>query len=90
MLMLFCIYLQPPNGTAQGANSSHEKKAKIQEQLRTIRLLFKRLRLIYEKCNENCQVPVYNINIIIFDLFTIFLNYIYLLFREWNIPILKV
>lgn len=49
--------IQPPNGTSQGTNSSNEKKAKIQEQLRTIRLLFKRLRLIYEKCNENCQVP---------------------------------
>ncbi|XP_067011181.2 mediator of RNA polymerase II transcription subunit 30 [Anabrus simplex] len=47
--------IQPPNGTAQGATTSTEKKAKVQEQLRTIRLLFKRLRLIYEKCNENCQ-----------------------------------
>lgn len=47
--------IQPPNGTAQGANTSSEKKAKVQEQLRTIRLLFKRLRLIYDKCNENCQ-----------------------------------
>ncbi|KAG8222387.1 hypothetical protein J437_LFUL003007 [Ladona fulva] len=47
--------IQPPNGTAQGANAANEKKAKIQEQLKTIRLLFKRLRLIYEKCNENCQ-----------------------------------
>lgn len=24
--------------------------------MRTIRLLFKRLRLIYEKCNESCQL----------------------------------
>lgn len=47
--------IQPPNGTAQGANTSNEKKAKVQEQLRTIKILFKRLRLIYEKCNENCQ-----------------------------------
>uniref|UniRef100_A0A6M2DIX8 Mediator of RNA polymerase II transcription subunit 30 n=1 Tax=Xenopsylla cheopis TaxID=163159 RepID=A0A6M2DIX8_XENCH len=47
--------IQPPNGTVQGSTSSNEKKAKVQEQLRTIRLLFKRLRLIYEKCNENCQ-----------------------------------
>nr|CAD7399544.1 unnamed protein product [Timema poppensis] len=47
--------IQPPNGTAQGANTSNEKKGKVQEHLKTIRLLFKRLRLIYEKCNENCQ-----------------------------------
>ncbi|KAF2894503.1 hypothetical protein ILUMI_11664 [Ignelater luminosus] len=48
--------IQPPNGTPQGGNTSNEKKAKVQEQLRTIRVLFKRLRLIYEKCNENCQL----------------------------------
>lgn len=52
---LLSFSLQPPNGTAQGANTSNEKKAKVQEQLRTIKILFKRLRLIYEKCNENCQ-----------------------------------
>ncbi|XP_071055202.1 mediator of RNA polymerase II transcription subunit 30 isoform X2 [Onthophagus taurus] len=48
--------IQPPNGTPQGTNISNDKKAKIQEQLRTIRVLFKRLRLIYEKCNDNCQL----------------------------------
>lgn len=48
--------IQPPAGTAQSANASNEKKAKVQELLRTIRVLFKRLRLIYEKCNENCQI----------------------------------
>lgn len=46
--------MQPPNGTPQGTNASNEKKAKMQEQLKTIRLLFKRLRVIYEKCNESC------------------------------------
>lgn len=48
--------IQPPNGTPTSSSASNEKKAKIQEQLRTIRLLFKRLRLIYEKCNENCEI----------------------------------
>lgn len=48
--------IQPPNGTPQGASQSNDKKVKVQEQLRTIRVLFKRLRLIYEKCNENCQI----------------------------------
>ncbi|KAK7869981.1 hypothetical protein R5R35_013749 [Gryllus longicercus] len=47
--------IQPPNGTPQGLSTSSEKKAKVQDQLRTIRVLFKRLRLIYDKCNENCQ-----------------------------------
>lgn len=44
--------VQPPNGTTQGLASSLDKKTKIQEQFRTIRLLFKRLRLLYEKCND--------------------------------------
>lgn len=48
--------LQPPNGMAQGANLANEKKSKVQEQLRTLKLLFRRLRVIYEKCNENCQL----------------------------------
>ncbi|XP_050519520.1 mediator of RNA polymerase II transcription subunit 30-like [Diabrotica virgifera virgifera] len=48
--------IQPPNGTPQSLNTSNEKKAKVQELLRTIRVLFKRLRLIYEKCNEICQL----------------------------------
>ncbi|CAH4028976.1 unnamed protein product [Pieris brassicae] len=45
----------PPSGTALGESASHDKRAKMQEQLRTIRLLFKRLRLIYDKCSETCQ-----------------------------------
>lgn len=48
--------LQPPNGTAQGANMANEKKTKVYEQLKMIKMMFKRLRLIYEKCNENCQL----------------------------------
>ncbi|XP_060535168.1 mediator of RNA polymerase II transcription subunit 30-like isoform X2 [Cylas formicarius] len=48
--------IQPPSGTTQSSTASNEKKAKVQELLRTIRVLFKRLRLIYEKCNENCQI----------------------------------
>lgn len=44
--------IQPPNGTTGMANNSAEKKAKVQEQFRTIRLLFKRLRLLYDKCND--------------------------------------
>ena len=44
--------IQPPNGTSQMATNSAEKRAKCQEQFRTIRLLFKRLRLLYDKCND--------------------------------------
>ncbi|XP_011639839.1 mediator of RNA polymerase II transcription subunit 30 [Pogonomyrmex barbatus] len=48
--------LQPPNGTAQGANLANEKRKKVCEQLDLLKTLFKRLRLIYEKSNENCQL----------------------------------
>jgi len=48
--------LQPPNGTPQGANIANEKKKKIYDQMDTMKVMFKRLRLIYEKCNENCQL----------------------------------
>ncbi|CAB3368724.1 Hypothetical predicted protein [Cloeon dipterum] len=44
-----------PNGTLQGQTATNEKKVKVQEQLKALKVLFKRLRLIYEKCNENCQ-----------------------------------
>ncbi|GAB1863504.1 Mediator of RNA polymerase II transcription subunit 30 [Camponotus japonicus] len=55
-LFQFLKMLQPPNGTAQGANMANEKKIKIFEQLKIIKMMFKRLRIIYEKCNENCQL----------------------------------
>lgn len=42
--------IQLPNGIN---NSSTEKK--VQEHFRTIRLLFKRLRILYDKCNDCCQ-----------------------------------
>lgn len=43
----------PPNGTNQGTT---EKK--VQEQLRTIRLLFKRIRLLYDRCNDGGQISM--------------------------------
>lgn len=42
--------------TPQGSTAATDKKLKVQDQLRMIRLLFRRLKLIYEKCNENCQL----------------------------------
>ncbi|XP_011882230.1 PREDICTED: mediator of RNA polymerase II transcription subunit 30 [Vollenhovia emeryi] len=48
--------LQPPNGTAQGASLANEKKKKVYDHLEMVKAMFKRLRLIYEKCNENCQL----------------------------------
>jgi len=44
--------VQPPN-INNPLQSSTEKK--VTEQFRTIRLLFKRLRLLFDKCNDSCQ-----------------------------------
>jgi len=51
--------LQPPNGTAPSLTGQEERKAKMQENMRTIATCFKKLRRIYEKCNENCATMEY-------------------------------
>lgn len=43
---------QPPNGMLGSGPMSSDKRQKMQDQFRTIRLLFKRLRLLYEKCDN--------------------------------------
>lgn len=48
--------LQPPNGTAPGANLCNDRKNKIQEILIHIKQNFKRLGMIYTRCNENAQL----------------------------------
>lgn len=40
----------------QGTKAANEKKDKVYDQLRTIKVMFARLRMIYEKSNENCQL----------------------------------
>ena len=47
--------LQLPNGSNQSASLAADKKNKLDEQLKTVKLLFKRLRIVYTKCNENSQ-----------------------------------
>lgn len=44
--------VQPPNINNPLQNATEKK---VQEQFRTIRLLFKRLRLLFDKCNDSCQ-----------------------------------
>lgn len=43
---------QPPNGLQGSGPMSSDKRQKMQDQFRTIRLLFKRLRLLYDKCDN--------------------------------------
>jgi mediator of RNA polymerase II transcription subunit 30 len=47
--------LQPPNGSAQSTSMATDKKNKLDDQLKMVKVLFKRLRIIYNKCNENSQ-----------------------------------
>jgi mediator of RNA polymerase II transcription subunit 30 len=47
--------LQPPNGSAQSTSVAVDKKNKLDDQLKMVKVLFKRLRIIYNKCNENSQ-----------------------------------
>ncbi|RWS13666.1 Mediator of RNA polymerase II transcription subunit 30-like protein [Dinothrombium tinctorium] len=46
--------MHPPNGTQTSINNQEEKKAKVHEVMKAIGTLFKRLRKLYEKCNEAC------------------------------------
>lgn len=43
---------QPPNGTPLSLQVAEERKAKLQEHLNSLSLLFRKLRKIYEKVNE--------------------------------------
>ncbi|CAL1270064.1 unnamed protein product [Larinioides sclopetarius] len=51
--------LQPPNGTASSINSQEERKAKLQEYLRTISFCFTKLRRICERCNYSSATMEY-------------------------------
>lgn len=52
--------IQPPNTNLQ-TNMLQASEKKVTEQFRTIRLLFKRLRLLFEKCNDNSQLGKFNL-----------------------------
>lgn len=47
---------QPPNTNLQATAATATTEKKVTEQFRTIRLLFKRLRLLFDKCNDSCQL----------------------------------
>ncbi|GIY70060.1 mediator of RNA polymerase II transcription subunit 30 [Caerostris extrusa] len=51
--------LQPPNGTAASINAQEERKAKVQELLRTITFCFTKLRRICERCNYSSATMEY-------------------------------
>ncbi|XP_062301917.1 mediator of RNA polymerase II transcription subunit 30 isoform X2 [Osmerus eperlanus] len=46
--------MQLPNGVTYHPNTHQDRLGKLQEHLRMLSVLFRKLRLVYDKCNENC------------------------------------
>lgn len=48
------VACQLPNGVTYHPNTHQDRLGKLQEHLRMLSVLFRKLRLVYDKCNENC------------------------------------
>ncbi|XP_033108567.1 mediator of RNA polymerase II transcription subunit 30-like [Anneissia japonica] len=46
---------QIPNGVQIRYQNHQDRKKKIDENLNSITVLFRKLKVVYEKCNENCS-----------------------------------
>nr|XP_028592085.1 mediator of RNA polymerase II transcription subunit 30 isoform X2 [Podarcis muralis] len=46
--------MQLPNGVTYHTGTYQDRLGKLQEHLRQLAILFRKLRLVYDKCNENC------------------------------------
>ncbi|XP_073446332.1 mediator of RNA polymerase II transcription subunit 30 [Dendrobates tinctorius] len=46
--------MQLPNGVTYHMGTYQDRLGKLQEHLRQLSILFRKLRLVYDKCNENC------------------------------------
>ncbi|XP_043922996.1 mediator of RNA polymerase II transcription subunit 30 [Protopterus annectens] len=46
--------MQLPNGVTYHTGTHQDRLGKLQEHLRQLSVLFRKLRLVYDKCNENC------------------------------------
>ncbi|XP_010898502.1 mediator of RNA polymerase II transcription subunit 30 isoform X2 [Esox lucius] len=47
--------MQLPNGVTYHPNTHQDRLGKLQEHLRMLSVLFRKLRLVYDKCNQNCS-----------------------------------
>lgn len=45
---------QLPNGVTYHPPTHQDRLGKLQEHLRMLSVLFRKLRLVFDKCNENC------------------------------------
>ncbi|XP_059840150.1 mediator of RNA polymerase II transcription subunit 30-like isoform X3 [Hypanus sabinus] len=46
--------MQLPNGVSYHTATHQDRQGKLQEHLRQLSVLFRKLRLVYDKCSENC------------------------------------
>ncbi|XP_068189913.1 mediator of RNA polymerase II transcription subunit 30 isoform X2 [Antennarius striatus] len=46
--------MQLPNGVTYHPNTHQDRLGKLQEHLRSLSVLFRKLRLVYDKCNDSC------------------------------------
>ncbi|KAJ3609491.1 hypothetical protein NHX12_024012 [Muraenolepis orangiensis] len=46
--------MQLPNGVTYHPNTHQDRLGKLQEHLRMLSVLFRKLRLVYDKCTETC------------------------------------
>uniref|UniRef100_G3VQQ6 Mediator of RNA polymerase II transcription subunit 30 n=1 Tax=Sarcophilus harrisii TaxID=9305 RepID=G3VQQ6_SARHA len=46
--------MQLPNGVTYHTGTYQDRLGKLQDHLRQLSILFRKLRLVYDKCNENC------------------------------------
>ena len=59
IFITFCFYClvlpdKLPNGVTYHTGTYQDRLAKLQDHLRQLSILFRKLRLVYDKCNENC------------------------------------
>lgn len=53
-MFLGFISFKLPNGVTYHTGTYQDRLGKLQEHLRQLSILFRKLRLVYDKCNENC------------------------------------
>ncbi|XP_023583935.1 mediator of RNA polymerase II transcription subunit 30 isoform X2 [Trichechus manatus latirostris] len=55
-LYFYCSVLpgKLPNGVTYHTGTYQDRLTKLQDHLRQLSILFRKLRLVYDKCNENC------------------------------------
>lgn len=70
-------YLQLPNEVNQGLQAYQERKAKLDEHVRTLTMIFKKLRFIYDKVNEN-TAPLQQKAVEVIELYFIHFRYVFL------------